>query len=126
MRKPLIGLLAVALLLLGALLPLVVPRHCPVNRVACERIKEGMTEAEVHAILGGPPGDYRTRPVCADIGRGGGISWSMWFGDEGDAWVWLDRGVVRSTMFREAKAEFVGPAERIRWRLEQWKARWLP
>jgi hypothetical protein len=37
MRKPLIAPLAVALLLLGAVLPLVMPRHCPVNRAACER-----------------------------------------------------------------------------------------
>jgi hypothetical protein len=41
----------------------------------------------------------------------------MWFGDEGDVWVWLDHGVVRSTIFREAKAEPVGPIELIRWRL---------
>jgi hypothetical protein len=126
MRKLLLVLLAVALMLLGALLPLLVPRHCPVNRAAYHRIKEGMTQKEVEATLGGPPGDYRTRPVCADIGSGGGISWDMWFGDEGDVWVWLDRGVVRSTMFREAKAEPVGTAELIHWRLERWKARWLP
>ena len=39
MRKLLIGLLAVALLLCGAVLPLVLARHCPVNRTAFEQIK---------------------------------------------------------------------------------------
>ena len=28
-----------------------------------ERIKLGMSQAEIEAILGGPPGDFRTTPV---------------------------------------------------------------
>ncbi len=60
MRKYLIAGLAVALLLGGALFALLRPWHCPVNRAAFERIKEGMTRAEVEKILGGPAGDYRT------------------------------------------------------------------
>src|SRR5262245_55967209 len=67
MRKLAVAFLALALLLLGTMLPLVVPRHCPVSRAAFERIKEGMTQAEVYAILGGPPGDYRTRPHGTNI-----------------------------------------------------------
>jgi hypothetical protein len=126
MRKLLIGLLAVGLVLAGMLLALVMPRHCPVNRANFERVKEGMTPAEVAKLLGGPPGDYRTRPVHSDIGSGGGISWTMWFGDEGEAWVYFEHGVVRGTTFREAKAESVGPIELIRWRLEPLRERLLP
>ena len=62
MRKLAVAVLALALLLVGTLLPLVRPLRCPVNRAAFERIKVGMTQAEVHAVLGGPPGDYRTEP----------------------------------------------------------------
>jgi hypothetical protein len=126
MKKLLVALLAVALTLFGAVLPLVLPRHCPVNKAACERIEVGMTKREVEKILGGPPGDYRTRPVLGDIGSGGGIDWTMWIGDEGDAWVWLDHGIVRSTMFREAKEVPVGALELILWRLERLPGRWLP
>jgi hypothetical protein len=62
MKKLIVVGMAVVLLLGGALYALVRPWHCPVNRVTFERIKEGMTQADVYAILGGPPGDYRTRP----------------------------------------------------------------
>ena len=62
MRKSLFACLAVVLVLAGGLFALLGPLHCPVNRAAFGRIKEGMTPAEVQATLGGPPGDYRTRP----------------------------------------------------------------
>jgi hypothetical protein len=31
----------------------------------CQRIREGMTRFDVELILGGPPGDYRTKPTWA-------------------------------------------------------------
>lgn len=34
-----------------------------INRENVEKIKSGMTEMEVEAILGGPAGNYATRPV---------------------------------------------------------------
>jgi hypothetical protein len=64
MRKSMIACVAVALVLAGGLIALLGPRHCPVNRAAFERIEEGMTRAEVQDILGGPSGDYRTRPAA--------------------------------------------------------------
>jgi hypothetical protein len=79
-----IALLAVALLLVGALLALTGPRHCPVNRRAIERIKKGMTRAEVHAILGGPGGDYRTQPAQHHINGFGIVDFmgnESWRGD---------------------------------------------
>src|SRR4051812_38837246 len=65
MRTRLGILAAVALLLLlaGALVPVAFPRPSPVSKAACARIEEGMSLAEVEAILGGPPGDYATRPI---------------------------------------------------------------
>ena len=68
MRICLVASLAVVLLVVGALLPLVMPWRCPVNRAASEQIEEGMSQAEVYAILGGPPGDYRTRPPRPFVG----------------------------------------------------------
>ena len=73
MRKLAVAVLALALLLVGTLLPLVRPLRCPVNRAAFERIKVGMTRAEVEAILGGPPARSASWPpalveVCAGDG----------------------------------------------------------
>jgi hypothetical protein len=62
MRMTLIACVSVVLVIAGGLVALLGPRHCPVNREAFERIESGMTQGEVHAILGLPPGDYRTRP----------------------------------------------------------------
>jgi hypothetical protein len=125
-RKLLIVLLAIALVLFGALLPLVLPRHCPVTRAACDRIKEGMSQADVYAILGGPPGDYRTRPylprVSPDLVLSG--EWEsasierMWEGVEGAAVVLYsaDPERVVSIRFDEAKPYTPGLVELIRWR----------
>lgn len=43
-----------------------VTRPHPVNETNFNRIRVGMTQAEVEAILGCPPGDYATRPWMAD------------------------------------------------------------
>jgi hypothetical protein len=134
MKKLLLALLAVALLLLGAMLPLVLPRHCPVNRVACERIKEGMTQEEVHAILGGPPGDYRTRPAkdlffyFADlIDLGYGDTLLCWLGDDGLVTVVFEQDrVVHGRFVKDVDLEPYGLLDLICWRLGRLKERWLP
>jgi hypothetical protein len=125
MKRLTIGLLAVGLTLASLLLALVMPRYCPVNRVAFDQIKEGTTPAEVEKILGGPPGDYRTRPVYANLRSGGGIPWTMWIGDEGEVWVWFEHGIVRGTIFQKAEVKFGGPVELIRWRLERLMEPWF-
>jgi hypothetical protein len=73
MKKMLLGLVTAGLVLTGVLVALVMPRHGPVNRTACERIEKGMTVAQVEQILGGPPGDYRTQPTKAEAW--GGAPW---------------------------------------------------
>ncbi len=62
MKKLVIVGVAVGLVMAGGLIALLGPWPCRVTRANCHRIKEGMTQAEVHAILGGPPGEYRTQP----------------------------------------------------------------
>jgi hypothetical protein len=126
MRKLLIALLAVALVLCGASLALVAPRHCSVNRAACDRIKEGMTRAEVEQILGGPPGDYRTRPgpavpstfvsaparlfYCHEEWRGDGVA--LWVNFD-------DRGRVAGLGGWSVASESPGPIAIARWRLNR-------
>jgi hypothetical protein len=133
MRKLLVGMLAVALLLASTLLVLVLPWRCSVSRANFERIKEGMTRAEVEAILGGPPGVYRT---CS---RGtaperytlvGGYSWgqtySVWSGDEVTVYVCFDRdGLVGWIDCDEAARDDTGLINLLGWRLGRLKERWL-
>src|SRR3569623_3514486 len=93
MRNWLVACVAAALVLAGVLVALLGPRHCTVNREAFGRIEEGMTQAEVRAIMGGPPGDYRTGPadgpwprtILAPVGPT-----EEWAGDEGAVTVYYD------------------------------------
>src|SRR5262245_27154186 len=104
MRKLLLGLLALSLVLLGATLPLVLPRQCPLSGAACERVTVGMTRVEVEHVLAVPEGDYRTRPVSFFPRCWSGKTKRMWFtargtlaswvGDEGDLLVLFDAGVA--------------------------------
>jgi hypothetical protein len=138
MRKWLVGSLAVALVLVGALQPLLVPRPCLVTKAACERIEKGMTRAEVEAALGGPPGDYSTR-TCRDrteeelwfsTSSGPfpwyGGTWETWTGDEVEVRVCFNGGVVSDTSFALQVPGDPGPVGLVRWRLGRLKARLLP
>jgi hypothetical protein len=89
------------LLLGGALYALLRPWHCPVTQAAADRVKPGMTRAEVEKILGGPPGDYKTLP-CEASGsfyssprpRG---TCETWTGDEVAVKDWFEAGIVCRT-----------------------------
>jgi hypothetical protein len=128
MRKLLIGLLAVSLVLAGVLVALVMPRHCPVNRAAYDRIEEGMSLAEVEALLGGPPGDYRTvwtREEDKLFGptRLSGVALVYgWAGDEGNVYVMPDRnGIVCWKDFVKTSRGNLGVIETLRWRFDRWR-----
>jgi hypothetical protein len=61
---------AVALLACGLFVWLTHPRH-QINKVGFESIREGMTEQQVEAALGGPAGDYtggRCSPCYPPLG----------------------------------------------------------
>jgi hypothetical protein len=126
--KALVVSMAVVLVLVGILLPLMLPYRSPVTRAAYERIEEGTTQDEVEALLGGPPGDYRTRPAVNNLrlyapSSGALVRRSeLWNGDEGDIIVtYGDGGRVYSTHFNEAEPCDCGPLELARWRLERIK-----
>ena len=87
------------------------PRPDRITRENYERIRVGMSSAEVEAILGGPPGDYRTvrtedemYPRCFDLDA---MAWHvecdrdfeayrepMWFGNQGIIRVSFKSGFV--------------------------------
>jgi hypothetical protein len=139
MKKLLLGILMVCLLLFGALLPLLLPWRCPVNRAACERVKEGMTQAEVEEALGRPAGDYRTRPG-GKLGAGAegvmgrwradqpelDVGLACWRGDHAELNVLFERGVAVKVGLTQVEPANVSPVELARWRLVRLKKRWFP
>lgn len=69
MRKKLLLLLCVIVVAATGVLVAVWLRPEPVaSQARCERVRLGMTQAEVEVLLGGPPGEYQTGPVhyCLD------------------------------------------------------------
>jgi hypothetical protein len=72
-----------------------------------DRIKLGMSRAEVEAVLGGPPGDFATEDVSygvtdSDLAIFKG-PYEYWAGNDGDIWVAFDeQGDVRRRAFGDA------------------------
>jgi hypothetical protein len=65
-----------------------------VNRISYLRIGQGMRHEQVEAILGGPPGNYRTDGIDRIFMEGGlhriGYRRQFWYGDDGDALIEFD------------------------------------
>jgi hypothetical protein len=112
----------------GAACTLLLPRP-GVTEAACGRIEQGMTRAEVYAILGGPPGDYRTGPPDPlDFGPSNFMTGplhhkSHWRGDDGDVSVGIsiygDEGVIYAH-FSPREGDSGGFAASIRRRIRRW------
>jgi hypothetical protein len=60
------------LVLLGALGYLLLRSGSPISQAGCDRIKLGMSLADVEAILGRPAGDYHDRPLVINLRPGPG------------------------------------------------------
>ncbi len=107
MRKWIIlGCVATVLSVAGTMFALLASRpESAVNRANAARIEPGMTEDEVKAIFGGPPGDYRigSRAITFDVGLAAlpGNTMQTWRGDEGLAMVQFgpDGRVVHADFF---------------------------
>src|SRR5947209_5208858 len=87
-----LGAAAALLFVAGCVIVLCLPRpECPVHSASAARVIPGMTRAEVEAILGGPPGDYRvrSRAVTIDVALAPvpGRVLEKWRGDAGIALV---------------------------------------
>jgi hypothetical protein len=90
--------LAVAIIITAVVFFITSPRRPMASQADCDRIEIGMTRAEVEHVLGGPPGDYRTRDSITLIcfqdwffeewqGDGGAILVEF----DGDGWVFHKR-----------------------------------
>jgi hypothetical protein len=61
--------LAVAAIIVAVVLYITGPCRPMASKADCDRIEIGMTRAQVERVLGGPPGDYRTRDcITPDVG----------------------------------------------------------
>jgi hypothetical protein len=77
-RVPLIALFAVLVLVgIAGLTPWPAARTTAISRENAAKLREGLTVAEVEAILGGPPRDDSTGPLAGD-NRDGTAS-TIWF-----------------------------------------------
>jgi hypothetical protein len=78
------------------------------SQADCDRIEIGMTRAQVEHVLGGPPGDYRTRhtfPPAISMY----VFWDKWQGDGGLIFVDFD-GDDRVSFKRHL--DYIGPRQR--------------
>jgi hypothetical protein len=131
MRAFFVAVSAVLLVVVGSLLPVLWPGPSPVTRAASDRIRVGMKQAEVQAILGGHPGDYTTQPVLVFHPYGGGVLMGpghlrQWWGDEGVVQVRIDEGgTVLWKRFVPAATADMEPDELLLWRLGRLKERFL-
>jgi outer membrane protein assembly factor BamE (lipoprotein component of BamABCDE complex) len=86
----------------------VIGHYSTVRRHHLERVEIGMTRAEVEALLGGPPGDYRTNPERFSISHHSLAQFRLeeayakddWIVDEAMIQVWFDANdrVVRTRL----------------------------
>jgi hypothetical protein len=78
-----------------------------IDREHYDRIKLGMSRAEVEAVLGGPPGDFTTEDVTYKAPDGDLAIFNgpheYWAGNDGDIWVAFDeQGDVQRRAFGDA------------------------
>jgi hypothetical protein len=110
-RRNLLVVLAGLAVVVAAGVVVVWSRKDLITRDRYDRIQAGMTRTKVEAILGGPPGDYRTVPteaeqwqgcydIDADASEAGcyatladGEIEAAWFGNQGIVRVWFRSGV---------------------------------
>jgi hypothetical protein len=118
------------LLIFSALVPLLAPRSSPVTRAAYERIEQGMTNAKVEKILGGPPGDYSTRPQNEIVLIGYRSPRTQeWKGDEVTISVFFACSdtsgtyVVSCKHVHETEPVEVGMVNTLLWRFDRWRKR---
>jgi hypothetical protein len=98
-----------------------------------DRIKEGMSRAEVEEILG-PAGDYTTGPTYYHSQLS--LEWLhlyadelpgyQWQGDDGTIVVFFDEQVVAHTYFTSNCRLTQGRLDNLLWRFKRQWRRWFP
>jgi hypothetical protein len=138
-RRKLIGAVGLAVLIaVGAFVAW--PRPQRITREKFDRIQDGMSRAEVEAILG-PPGDYTTGPLemrdrlgsvvrfdalgGAIPATGGGV-FARWAEDSAYAYVIFDAaGRVIARDFGPVRRAEQGPLDSLLWRAKRLWRRWF-
>jgi hypothetical protein len=126
-RKSLIACVAVVLVLVGGLVALLrpMPPFRPVSRENVERVVSGMTRTKAYAVIGVPPGDYRSGPRPDGNYPIALRTWEQIESWETDEWMFsvcfndLDDGKITFMWFEEAAPYSPGPVELARWRLRK-------
>ncbi len=137
-RRKLPGAVA-ALTLAGAAAFVLWPRPDRLTRVNFDRLREGMSLAEVGALFG-PPGDYRTGPTVISedttVYRGlrpgpwpasAPAEWAEWRSD--GAWVEVgfdDAGSAIFAAFSPGWPTDQGALDNLLWRAKRQWRRWFP
>jgi hypothetical protein len=123
------------------------PRADRITQENYDRIRPGMSRAEVEAILG-PAGDYRSGPTiwvagistnCLVVGRVPAdwqvdlyppeppVPWpTSWLGDAGDVYVTFSREGVATHEFHESRVVPQSPLDNLLWRAKRLRHRWFP
>jgi hypothetical protein len=101
-----------------------------IDQEHCDRIKDGMSRAEVEDILGGPPGDFTTEAVVyfLPLRRFGcdGVWVASWNGNSGRVLVQFDgQGAVRQREFQGVSYRPAPPPSLVA-RLRAWLRRVWP
>jgi hypothetical protein len=102
-----------------------------------ERIRVGMSQVEVEAILGGPPGDYTTGEIDRDHEQHGGQLSNLHDGWIARGEVWEGNRIEIAVKFDESGNVFNadywvwktidhGPLGNLRWLAERQWHRWFP
>jgi hypothetical protein len=135
-RRKLIAVVAGLALLVGAGAFVLWPRPDRITRENLGRIRDGMSLAEVEAILG-PPGDHRTKPTTyhrhflepprhADtMASEPDVDVKKWQGDTGDIEIVFSNGET-SAAFYATDPVNQGPLDNLAWRAKRLWRRWFP
>jgi hypothetical protein len=126
---PAVAVVSVALLLSVAARQVFLPGNPRITESNFDRLTPGMSRADVEGVLG-PPGDYRTQPVSADLFTipdklSRPRDHIYWQSDEVEICVEFDLvdDVVVDGRIRPMDRTGVGIANTLRWRWDRWWAR---
>ena len=82
---------ATGALLSGSAFICLTSKRVRTDKLMCDRIRPGMTRAEVESLLGCPPGHYSKYPVITHAGHSKAyVAWTSWVSEEGEILVLFD------------------------------------
>jgi SmpA / OmlA family len=122
-----VACIALAVVAIGAGLLVTLPQTDRITEENFDQIRNGMTRAQVEAILG-PPGDYTTGPVkIVFISGTSAVSQDLWLSDNLAINVWCNSSdQVFDTCCNDVVLIKQTTLERVHWKLKRQWRRWFP